>query len=268
MPGHFRIAGGHQTCIAVRAQIFCGVKAEGGGDSQRSRFAVLPRPPDCLGRIFDQGKLVLVRETLKRVHVGALAVEVNWQQGANFVGSAGTQLSIDAGGIEIQGAGIDIGKHGARAGPHNGAGRGEETEGGGDDGVAGLNSGRGQREPQGIGSGSAADGGGGAGEGGDFALQRLHLLAQNEMLRITNPFDGGQDFFANRRVLPLQVEQRHGVQFLRGQGARFGGGFGHGSDDSSSWVSGRGRGFALRIRSEDAIKGRRLIRGLDSETDG
>ncbi len=126
-------------------------------------------------------------------------------------------MRLDAGGIEIQRVRIDVGKYGTRAGAYDGAARGEETERRRDDGIARLHASSGECEPQCVGTGGAADGRRRSDEGRDFALKGFDFGAEDEVLRSAHALDRGKNFFANLRVLPLQVEQRDSGQFGRGR---------------------------------------------------
>ena len=93
-----------------------------------------------------------------------------------------------------------------RARANDCAGRGEETEGSGDDGVTGLDSAACDREPQGIGPGSTRDGVIDSEKRGDLTLKGLDFLAQNKVLRRAHAFHRGQNLIANRGVLTSQIE--------------------------------------------------------------
>ena len=110
---------------------------------------------------------------------------------------------------------IDVDEDRPRSGAHDRAGGGEKAEGSRDDGVAGLDAAAERGEPQGVRPGSAADGVSVSAEGGDFTLERLHLFAQNEMLRRADALDRGENLFADRGVLPAEIEHGHAGQDAR-----------------------------------------------------
>src|ERR1700690_2133777 len=116
----------------------------------------------------------------------------------------------DEGRVEVQYSGIDIHEDWRCPGTHNGARGREETECRGDDGVSRLYAGSDQRKPEGLRSRCAPHSSGSSGEGGDFALEHLHLGAKNERLRIAHARNGSEEVLANGLVLATQVEQGDG----------------------------------------------------------
>ncbi len=116
------------------------------------------------------------------VPVGGLAIEVNRQNRPN--GGPGRRLQARPGscGIQVERLRIDIRKQRLSAGAQNGADRGEEAEGGGDDGIARTDARRFERQPQGIRARGAADRVGHAAFLRGGALKLRHLGAQNEIL--------------------------------------------------------------------------------------
>jgi len=162
---------------------------------------------------------MLVLQEGEGVHVGALAVEVDGENG--FDGFAVEfQGLFDAGWGEVEGEGVDVGEDGAGSGAEDGAGGGEEAEGGGEDGVllmaagglgAVADSGGGESKPEGVGAAGAADGvGRGAGEGGG-ALEGFDLGAEDEALRGADLSDGLHDLFSDGGELAGEVEKGDGL---------------------------------------------------------
>jgi hypothetical protein len=94
----------------------------------------------------------ILSQPLERIHVRALAVEMNRDERAEFVALAAPQKSFHSRGIEIESAWIDIGKHRTRAGAHDGTGRSKEAERRGENLISGLHSSGNQSQPQGVGA--------------------------------------------------------------------------------------------------------------------
>src|SRR5579872_5962057 len=98
------------------------------------------------------------------------------KHGADLVSASSFQNRADVARRNVQSFGVDISKNRTRAGADDSAGRGEETEGGRDDGVAGLNASGQQSEPKSVCAGGATDGVGGVSEGRDLAFERFDFL--------------------------------------------------------------------------------------------
>ena len=123
---HARLAGG--------AEVFGGIKAECGGVSKRAGGNALPLRSKGLRGIFDQQTVAGRCNGGQGGPVGALAVEMDGQDGAD----GGMLLKAERPRlrVEVAGAGIDVRQDGYGAQPEDGAGGGEEGEGGGQDAVA------------------------------------------------------------------------------------------------------------------------------------
>jgi hypothetical protein len=143
---HSGIAGGDHAGIAVGAQVLSGIKTESGRRAQGPCAGVPPFRADGLGGVFDDGEFEFFGDGMEFVHVGALAEEMDRQQRGNFA-RVGGELLPYAAGIDIQRRRIDIHQNRTCPGADNRTGRGEKTEGGGDDGIAGLDSGGDERQP-------------------------------------------------------------------------------------------------------------------------
>jgi len=156
---------------------------------------------------------------------------------------------------------IDIKEDGPSSGAHDGAGGGEETKGGSEDGVSWLDAGSDQRKPESIGSGGATDGVASAGESGDFAFEGLDFCAEDKVLGRANALKGGEDFGAQFGVLAGEVEQGNGSRGI----ALFRGGKGiHEGEILAGWDAGEGLGFLRRGRDAIATVGR--MPALQGET--
>src|ERR1700723_2046660 len=155
-----------------------------------------------------------VREMLQAVHVGALAIKMNRQQGAELVVLAAAQKRFDLIRIEIECPGIDVGKYGPRAGPHDGARRSKKTKWRGEYLISRLHSGGSESEPQGVGAGSATDRVACPTETGEFAFESFDLRPKNVLLRCANPLNRRQYLVLHLQILAMQIEQGHAVEAL------------------------------------------------------
>ena len=75
------------------------------------------------------------------VPIGALAVEVNGEDGFDGAARRGVQDGFDGGGREVEGGRVDVGEEDAGAAAEDGADGGEEAEGRGDNGVLAVRGG-------------------------------------------------------------------------------------------------------------------------------
>src|SRR5258707_707896 len=84
--GQLRPVGRDQSRIAGGAQVFGGVKAEGGDISQRSCRCSPRLSTPGLGCVFDQGEVVLFAQTRKCCPIDTLAIEMHRQKRSNWNG--------------------------------------------------------------------------------------------------------------------------------------------------------------------------------------
>ena len=160
---------------------------------------------DGLCRVFYHGEPVGRRHFHDGAHLGRLAVQVHRDDRPRPPCHRRRQL----GGVDVERNGVDIREDGLRAEPGDRPGRGEERVGGGDDLVARLDVQRHERDEQGVRAGRHADRVAAPAVCGDGLLERLHLRAQDELLRLQHAVDGLAELVAQRRVLRLEVQQRH-----------------------------------------------------------
>ncbi len=80
--------GGDEAGVSEGAEIFRGVEAEGGGVAEGSGGRAVPGGSEGLGGVFDEEEVVALLEGGEGVPVGALAVEVDGQDGLDL-GAAG-----------------------------------------------------------------------------------------------------------------------------------------------------------------------------------
>src|SRR5580692_4426673 len=124
-----------------------------------------------------------VREMLQRIHVSALAVQMNREQRAKFVTLAAAQKGLHPSRIKIECARIDIGKHRTGAGPRDSAGGSEEAERSGENLIARLHTRGDLSQQQGVGAGGATYRIARSAELRQLALKRINFRPQNVMLR-------------------------------------------------------------------------------------
>jgi len=182
--------GGDEAGVAHGAEIFCGVEAEGGSVAESSGGDVVPGGSEGLGGVFDEYEVVVLLEGGERVPVGALAVEMDGEDGFDISCFGSAQEFSDSLGRKIEGGGVDISEKWCGAATEDGADGGEEAERSGDDGVAGADVGGGEGEPDGVGAAGTADGVrcGAGGCGGE--LEAGDLRAEDEVLGGADGFDG------------------------------------------------------------------------------
>src|ERR1700691_413625 len=125
----------------------------------------------------------LVSQKLQRIHVRALAVEMNRKHRAQLVTAAAAKKRFHLSGIEIEGARIDIGKQWTRSGARDCAGRGEKAERCGENEISRLHACGGQSQPQSVSAGGATHGIRRAAELRQFVFEGLDLRPQDVVLR-------------------------------------------------------------------------------------
>ena len=117
--------------------------------------------------------------------------------------------------VDVVGIGLDVDENRFGAGSPDRAGGGEERVRRRDHLIAGADTASHQRQEQRIRSRGAADTASHAAILGQLGLERFHFRAHHEHLALEEPKDHGLDFVADRLILRLQVEGRHGDGFRR-----------------------------------------------------
>ena len=108
-----RTGSGDDARVSVSAQVLGGIETEGGGYAERACAAPVPFGADGLGGVLDNCNSEFLRDTVERVHVGALPVKMHGKNRANIFGllcaqAPIAQLPANQRRIEIQRAGIDV----------------------------------------------------------------------------------------------------------------------------------------------------------------
>src|SRR4051794_39695490 len=97
-----RVVRADSTTVAERPEVLAGVEREACGCAERARPLAAPGRAMRLRRIFDQGQAVAGREFAQCVHVAALAVQVDGEDGSGSLGDRrGRGLGIDEAGAVV-----------------------------------------------------------------------------------------------------------------------------------------------------------------------
>src|SRR6185312_16693816 len=102
--------GGEHAGITEGAEVLGGVEAEGGEVAERTGGGAVPGGSEGLGGIFDEQKGMALLKGGKGVPVGALAVEVDGENGLDRQPGCGGKDLFDGDGREVKCKGIDIGQ--------------------------------------------------------------------------------------------------------------------------------------------------------------
>src|ERR1035437_6117124 len=232
--GQFVGIGGDHPRVARGAEVLGGIEAKGRGIAQGAGLHPLIICTPGLGGVFDEFEIADFGDVVEGSPVGALAIEVDGEDRANGCALRTIEEGFDGSRAEVEGGGVDVGKQRSGPGAENGARRGEEAEGGGDDGLAGAgvptdgswsvgwraDFGGGQRQPKGVCARGAADGVGhaqplrcGFFKGGDG-------LAENELLRGQDLTESVQKFLMEGLILAFEVQHGHRLGGGGGAGRR------------------------------------------------
>ena len=196
--------------VARRAQILGGIKAEGGRIAEAAGFYALPLRAPGLGGVFDElepvrsfrdGQRPSNRRTGRRDARAGCAL-TSAPRGPSRTAST-------ADGVEVEGGRVDVGQQRRGPGAEDGADRGEEAEGSGDDGRAGADSGGGQGQPESVGARGAAHGVGHAQLDSGGFFKGGYRIAENELLRLKHLPDRVQQLLVERAVLAFEVQHGH-----------------------------------------------------------
>ena len=128
------------------------------------------------------------------------------EDGADARGLRAVENFFNSCRTEVEGGGVDVSEKWRGPGAKNGADRGEEAEGCGDDGMTGADAGCGQREPESVSTRGAADGVGHTQLDGSGFFKGGNGLAQNELLRLQHMPDRPHQFIVELAVLALEVQ--------------------------------------------------------------
>jgi hypothetical protein len=148
--GQFCRIGGDHAGVAGGAQILGRVEAEGSDVTERSGLHAVPFRTPGLGCVFHQLESVLLPEARKGCPVGALAVEVDGENGAKAFDWSALQDPVHRFRVQIESRGVDVRQDRSCSGAENAADGGKKAERGGDDGLVFANARAGKGQPEGI----------------------------------------------------------------------------------------------------------------------
>src|SRR5215831_7337569 len=204
--GDIAALSGYQPAIAIGAQVLPGVKAKAADVAQA------PRPPagiDCavrLCRVFDHYQRIFCSDGAYRRHVRAIAVEMN----RNDRLGAGSDGSLDLGGVDQCILGAHIDQHWARARQRYGessGGKGHRR----DDHFVALSQIHGAAgEVQRVGSAGHSDSVRNTAIVRELFFEQAYFSAEYKVAAIGDTGDHRVDLSRNGRALCLEIDERDG----------------------------------------------------------
>ena len=200
------------TAVAERAEVLGRVERERPDGAERARRAPAPRRPDGLRGVLDDGEVVGVADRAERRHVGALAEEVDRNNGLRALRDGG----VDACRVQVERVRVDVGEDGRRAEQRGGLGRGDERERRADHLVARANAERHQRDLERVGPVGDAEGvdllvsAEARDVGRQILLEGGHEGTAHERAAVQHGGDGGVDLGAGGVDLRPQVDHLEG----------------------------------------------------------
>src|SRR5438552_16668514 len=99
-----RIIGDDHSPFPESGDVLLLVKAEAAGRSHAASFASFILAPDRMAGILDDGDALLAGNVQDGVHIAALAIQMNWENGFGIRSDPGFEL----GGVEVASNGIDV----------------------------------------------------------------------------------------------------------------------------------------------------------------
>src|SRR5262245_61525934 len=199
------VAGGHQTAFARAAQILRREEAEAADGAHRARALFAVFGADGLRGVFDDWQAVAFGDRHDRLHLGALAEEMNGEDGLR----AWRDRALDYIRIDVEIVRRNVHEDGARAQPRDRAGGGEESERRRDDLVARPHAQGRQRQQQRVGPGAASDSMSDLAMFGGVSLERFDFRAEDEMLAFKHSLDRGHHLAADCLKLRAQIQKRN-----------------------------------------------------------
>ena len=201
--GEFGVVGRDRAGVGERAEIFSGIKTDARRVAERARGAVGRASAVGLRGVFEDEEAAARGEGVERGHVGALAVEVDRQEGFR----ARREEGGGAGGVEVVGALVAFARDGARAGVRDGEPRGDVAVGGHDHFVAGADPARHEDELQGFETVGHADAVRGADGAGVFLLEGGEFAAEEKLAGVHHAMVGGIEFAAQFAIGGGEIEE-------------------------------------------------------------
>ncbi len=200
----FGIVSRDDSTVASGSQILRWEETEAACSPQDPRFAAVVGCSDGLAGIFEDKEVVLKGKSPDRVHVGALAKNVDRHDRSRFR----SDRRFDGCRINVVRVRQDVDENGSRPGSTDRSRRRKESERRGDDFVTRADVHSDQRKQQGIRPGRASDGVSRVAVLGDFEFQFGDFVSQDESLILENLLDRSIDCWLDRLKLSFQVDKR------------------------------------------------------------
>ncbi len=203
--------GGDETGVAHGVEILGGIEAETGDVAQGPRRSAAPGCAEGLGGVFDQEKAICLFEAPEAVHIRTLPVEVDGHDGFGLprVVCGMRDDRLDCCGTQVVGVGVNIRENWRGTAAQDGAHRGKEAEGRGDDDISGADSGTRHGEPECVGTAGATDGVRRSARKCSSALKRGDLRTKDKLLRVANLCNGCQNLLTQSGELPSEIKHHN-----------------------------------------------------------
>ena len=118
------VAGGQQTGVAQRAEVFGGIKTECAKVAHAADGDAFPRGALCLRGVLNDVQRVRFGELADGGHIGGLSKKVDGENGLGALGDFGVSVL----GVEVEGIRVGIDEHRCGTRARDTAGGGEESE--------------------------------------------------------------------------------------------------------------------------------------------
>ena len=201
--GQFIVAGENGSTVAIAAQWFAGEEAGAGYCRKVAAFVAFVNGAKALGSVFNHRDAVPGGYGVDGVHVGALTVKADRDDGFGTRGNG----SFELGRVEVVGAWVNVDIH--RLGTQQG-----DCFGGGNVGKAGGNNFTARANAQchlgnlqcvgAVGHGNAVFG---SGVGGQFFFKLCHFRAQDVLAMGQHTLDASVDLAFDAGLLGFEVDE-------------------------------------------------------------
>ena len=208
----------HHAAVAPSTEVLAREEREARDPAQLARHAPRAADPaaraDGLGRVLDDPQAVTARRGRQPLQLGHLSVQVHGDERPR----PRRHHRLDRGRRDVERVGVDVREHGHAARVVNRARRGEEGERGSDHLVAGLELQRPERQEQRVGPARARNPVRGVRQAGHCRLELPDGGTHDELLRLDDRLEGGEDLVLDGAILRHEVQQGdvHGARVLHG----------------------------------------------------